>query len=127
MTDITEIESGIHELVNGSGLPAKPEVENHKVYGGVLDGTRLATETAHAIEKVVEAAIAEHYRAADNLRDMERQVRQSADAFAERFRDFSKGFTGHVADFLTYAQEAQNLIAKHSDEFEQRIAKLVQR
>jgi len=122
---MTEVEAGITEVLNGSGLPREPEPQHHREYGSSLDGARLAAETTSAIEKVVEAAIAEHYRAADNLKAMERQVRDSADRFAAKFRDFSKGFTGHVSDFLTYAQQASDLVDKHNQEFEQRISKLV--
>lgn len=118
------VEQSIREVLNGSGLPAAPPAQHPADYG-LMDGARAATDTADAIHRVVEAAIAEHYRAADNMDSMAKQVRQSADKFAEQLRGFAKGFTGHISDFLTYAQQACDQTAKHSQEFEDRISKLL--
>lgn len=113
----------ITDTMAATGLPATPPAESPAVYGG--DAAHAAVETAAAIERACEAAIAEFLRGADNAEALARQVRAEADSFATKLRAYTSGFTGHLSDFLVYCQQASNMAHQHSQEFEEKIQGLL--
>jgi hypothetical protein len=118
---MTEIEKGIVEIINGSGLPATPKEQDPREYGGELVASRGAVEVASAIERACEVTIERMYETVEQNEAMVRDQRKKVDDFATTLRKYYKAHVGSLGEFMAHLQSTTDQLDAHVRGFEGRL------
>jgi hypothetical protein len=118
---MTEIEKGIIEIVNGSGLTSTPSPQDPREYGGELVAARGAIEVASAIERACEQTIEKMYFSVEQNEAMVRDQRKKVDDFANVLRNYYKAHVGSLSEFMAHLQRTTDELDAHVKGFEDRL------
>jgi len=118
---MSDIQKDIHDVINGSGLPATPEPQDPREYGGELVATQGAVEVASAIERACEATIEKMYRSVEQNESMVRDQRKKVDDFAGVLRKYYKAHVGSLGEFMAHLQRTHDELDAHVKGFEERL------
>lgn len=109
---MSDVEAGIRDVINGSGLPAEPST---------LVVAEGATEVAAAIERACEQTIQRMYDSVEQNESMVRDQRKKVDDFAIVLRNYYKAHVGSLSEFLAHLQSTTDQLAAHVNGFEDRL------
>lgn len=117
-TATSEIEIGISDVLNGSGLPAAPEPQTADQYGVA---TETATLVADAISHACEDMLSRMYETVEQNEAMVKDQRRKVDDFAKVIRDYTKAHVGSLSEFMAHLRRTSDNLDTHVRGFEERL------